>query len=1201
VYSQDEILYTWHLLENNLNKLLNNQLSTLPIWAKRRGYQQLDKLHEVYHSRLVYEFGVIKQMGFLGYFLIVADMIEFCRNSSIPTGPGRGSAAGALIAYLLKITEVDPIQYDLLFERFINPDRVSMPDADIDISQAARDLVRKYLVKKYGEDRVAAIATFNRMKVRAAIKDVVRSLNPCNDTGESFKLADKISKTLEEEEENITLSDAVSKNEEFKNYMERYSDIYRHTRKLEMLLRQTSTHAAGVLISANTLTSEIPLFVDKNESTVVAYDGKTCEALGYLKLDTLGLKNLDTIADCRKNIERTEGFVPEMTMIGIDIEPLEDPKQVEKRINQTDDLPTKLASRAYKYLREQSTLGIFQCEQNVTQSLLSRGEVNSIEEIADILALIRPGPRKAGSTEVYISRKRKEQEISYIYDLDPLADYLIKELDKYQGEQRIEVAKSLKEDVRKFLDAQTLNIQPVNNKIRWGDDINNKDDFLSYASIFCSYLVHLDSIINDADPKPFDVSTIKDVCHHTQGLPLFQEQLMQISVRCAGFTKGYSDVLRKAVGKKNAKLIKEVGEKFVAGLMSGNAELNKDGIDETTALFIWYKFVLPYGSYGFNCIDGDQLIQTTVGLVKMSEVANNFHNYKVLSYNLVHNRAFWTPISYGKCMGEKEVLSAKLANGTYIRATADHKFLTTHGEWLSLQQIVDNSRELIIPEGCDRIDQIRNILDDLYRQRIKYTDSPIIYFSMRWNRKLKQQFLLIEKQIDDLLEEEKHLLNGKIVEFQSLGVKKVYDIEVPKYHNFILENGTIAHNCSHSISYGKISFETAWLKANFPGAFYASLLSHEEDQNKINIIIKEAKRAGIKFALPSINHSTTNFHLIDPTTIMYSLTCMKGIGDSATNKIMAGRPYVSMIDFLGRSEANSKVVSTLIKAGAFNNAFKNDNVTNKNYFDFFEDAREKLNRQIDRLLREALRREYQPEQSEESDATYHKRMMAENQQYAQQYQQKSLEEIKNFTYNWEGPISVKRGSAQAVPRASGDERTEWTQVEQLEFEEQIFGTTLTGHWLDCYSDDEKRILYNLKVNNQTVIQFGTDLNRFSKNQEVYVFCRGTKFIIKRPYAKDPSSYTRFFEFEDRDDIMRLTIFQGDYDRICRVQFNPLKYLENMEKKKYVIKPVILLKCKINEYQGKKGLLISDVIKWVNRDQIKEAILAVKQKEFEDKK
>lgn len=998
---EDIALYTWFKLETGLKSYLRQKMSSIPSWAISRGVQTTEQLHRAYQERLAYEFSIVKKMGFLGYFLIVADMIAFCRKQGIPTGPGRGSGAGSLIGFLLRITTIDPIRYNLLFERFLNPDRYSMPDYDCDISQEKRHLVKEHFVNKYGSDRVASIGTFSRMKVRAAIKDIVRSLDISGDSRNSFEFADKISKTLDEVDPDISYKEALEASAEFAKYMEKYPEVARHVQQCENILRQMSMHAAGVLISANPLDEELPLMVDKKGLVVTAYDGKTIESLGYLKLDTLGLKNLDIIADCKKHILRLRGSIPRKETDPLPTKEHESITDYNRRIVQDDNIERKLASLAFKYLREKSTLGIFQCEQAVTQDLLRRGEANSIENIADILALIRPGPRKAGSTEVYIERKKgdKPYETWYLYSQEPLPSQIVDDIIEWGPS----VAKIYFDKFNNLLESNYLELDKTPDiKLSYTFPKQSEYDELTEAPKICCFLHQLNMLINNkidianiSDIKPFNLQYLGPICDSTQGLPLFQEQLMQIAVRCAGFSKGESDMLRKAVGKKDQKLIRAMGEKFINGMQTGG-ELNP-GASEFESKYVWYKFILPYGSYGFNL--------------------------------------------------------------------------------------------------------------------------------------------------------------------------------------------------SHSISYAAISYETVWLKANFPGEFYTSLLSHEADQDKINTIISEAKAAGIKFLPPNINKSTTTFTLVDTQTIIYSLTCLKGVGEKAVDKIVNNRPYKNMVDFIGRAGVNSNVTTSLIKGGAFEGAFEEEKVTRKNYFDFFEDCRTKLKRQTERLLKDSLARKFdfksKTQGGSETVTGFHERMMESNSEYRQIYNFEVQKEINNFQYDWTAPLTVtSKGVVSAVSRESNDTRQQWTLEEHLDFEEEIYGTSISGHRLDPFSFSEKNFISNATSSGLSILDLSQDISIYPKNQDIYIFCLGLRLVKESPYKKDPKQFVRIFEIEDRFAKGKVTVFDKTYtSTVKKDSINPLSIM----KKKLPYRPAMIIKCKINEFNGMKNILLDSIVEWVNESDIKQKI------------
>lgn len=396
-------------------------------WGQKlRQTKQDADLEEKYRARLNTELATIKEMGFIDYFLIVWDFVNWCKGQGIMTGDGRGSAGGCLLSYLLGITKLDPLTYDLLFSRFLNRDRISLPDIDMDIDKSRRDEVKEYLAEKYGRDHVASIATFSRMKVRACIKDIVRSLRLGGDKKTSFEIADRINKTLEGESDDISYEYAIEHVPEFAKYMEEYPDVAHYAQEFEGLIRQTGIHAAGVIIGAEPLTDTIPLMVDKNGVVATAYDGVTLEKDGFLKMDLLGLKNLTIITETCSNIEKIRGKkLPGFFTKGIDVHFDEPETSFLHRLDQAS--PGKQgASKAYKLLRDGKTNGVFQVEGQTMRDLLKGVYVNSIEDVAAVLALCRPGPLKAGMTTEFGNRKRLGEDQSDWYAHESLKPILRK-------------------------------------------------------------------------------------------------------------------------------------------------------------------------------------------------------------------------------------------------------------------------------------------------------------------------------------------------------------------------------------------------------------------------------------------------------------------------------------------------------------------------------------------------------------------------------------------------------------------------------------------------------------------------------------------------------------------------------------------------------------------------------------------------------
>jgi DNA polymerase-3 subunit alpha len=339
-----------------------------------------------YEQRLARELGIIQQMKFSGYFLIVWDFIRYAKEHDIPVGPGRGSAAGALVAYSLGITDIDPLQHELLFERFLNPERISMPDIDIDFCMNRRGEVIDYVTRKYGRDNVAQIITFGTMAAKAAIKDVGRAMDvPYSDVDRIAKMVpNQLSITLEEAiQESPQLKDAYEKDSQIRELLET-------AKKLEGLVRNSGVHAAGVVIAPRPLTDLVPLHKTKNDEIVTAFDMVAIEKLGLLKMDFLGLTTLTILDDTVKLIAQTRNEKLDLATL-----PLED-----------EETYRKVFHRGL-------TSGVFQFESQGMRDVLRRYQPNSIEDLTALNALYRPGPIQGGMIDDFIDRKHGRKKIEY--------------------------------------------------------------------------------------------------------------------------------------------------------------------------------------------------------------------------------------------------------------------------------------------------------------------------------------------------------------------------------------------------------------------------------------------------------------------------------------------------------------------------------------------------------------------------------------------------------------------------------------------------------------------------------------------------------------------------------------------------------------------------------------------------------------------
>ena len=428
----------------------------------------------VYEQRLREELIVICSMGFAGYFLIVWDIIRFARSRGIPVGPGRGSAAGSLVAYCLRITDLDPLVYTLLFERFLNPERVSLPDIDMDFCMDRRGEVINYVVDKYGTDHVAQIITFGTLGAKAAIRDVGRVLEL------SYADADKVAK-LVPNQLNITLQQALETEPRLRELVEadpKIKELMANAQSLEGLARHASTHAAGVVISEGPLTDHVPLYKGANDEIVTQYSMGDVEKIGLVKFDFLGLKTLTMIRRAETLINETH---PNAPPLAIDHVPFDDPA-------------------TFALLSSGKTMGLFQLESSGMRDLLTGLKPDRFEDIIAIIALYRPGPMDLIPDFI----KRKQGKVPITYELPEL--------------------------------------EPI----------------------------------------------LKD----TYGVIVYQEQVMAIANKMAGFSLGQADILRRAMGKKKPEEMEKLRVKFLEG-----AAIKK--IPEKKAEKL-YELIQKFAGYGFN-------------------------------------------------------------------------------------------------------------------------------------------------------------------------------------------------------------------------------------------------------------------------------------------------------------------------------------------------------------------------------------------------------------------------------------------------------------------------------------------------------------------------------------------------------------------------------------------------------------------------
>ena len=460
---------------------LDRRLDRLfPVAERSDNWQEF---RQKYDERLEYELEVILSMGFPGYFLIVMDFIRWAKANGVPVGPGRGSGAGSLVAYALNITDLDPIHYDLLFERFLNPERVSMPDFDIDFCIEGRDRVIDYVAQTYGREAVSQIITFGTMAAKAVVRDVARVQS------KSYFLANKISKLIPKTP-GITLSQALEQEPQLKDLISNpdnmdYEDaieIWEMAIKLEGVCRNVGKHAGGVLIAPHKITDFSAIYCDDEGHRVSQFDKDDVEAVGLVKFDFLGLRNLTVINAAVENINLRRAREGKEALVLEDL-PLDDKK-------------------AYKLLQEAKTTAVFQLESMGMKKYLSKLQPTNIEDVIAMCALYRPGPLDAGMVEMYIDRKHGREEVIYDHP----------------------------------------NLEPI--------------------------------------------------LENTNGVIVYQEQVMQISQVMAGYSLGGADMLRRAMGKKKPEEMAKQRDIFVTGATA-------QGIDEATSGGV-FDLMEKFAGYGFN-------------------------------------------------------------------------------------------------------------------------------------------------------------------------------------------------------------------------------------------------------------------------------------------------------------------------------------------------------------------------------------------------------------------------------------------------------------------------------------------------------------------------------------------------------------------------------------------------------------------------
>ncbi len=725
-----------------------------------RGKKRYPDFSQSVQDRLNYELGIIREMKYAGYFLIVQDFTTAAREMGVSVGPGRGSAAGSAVAYCLGITNVDPLKYDLLFERFLNPERLSMPDIDIDFDDHGRSKVIDYVVQKYGRLNVSQIVTFGTMGARTVIRDVARVLRI------PLKQADEIAKSIPDGK--ISLDTALESVDELKDLVKSGPDeiktLFKASRVLEGCARHTGVHAAGVIIAPGIVSDYVPVATTKNKDEQVLttqYAGEWVEDFGLLKMDFLGLSTLTIINDTCAIIKDRTGHCLDMDEIPL------------------DDGPT------FELFQRGDTNAIFQFESDGMRKWLVQLKPTSLDDLIAMNALYRPGPMDLIPN--YIRRKHGQEPVEYPHE------------------------------------------------------------------------------------------SLEPVLRSTYGIPVFQEQVMQMAQVMAGYSLGAADILRRAMGKKKASEMKAQRSQFVEG--ASHLAIPTRIADQV------FDMMDKFAGYGFNkCIEESTLITNAdtgdqVPIRRLHEDGwESFRVYALTEEGVLAPRSVES-VHYN---GFKEVFELVTQKGERILATATHRFRVQQG-WQRLKNLQVGD-EVAITASPDMVDQLHEVTC------IAGTEVKMI-----WDR---------------------------VVHIISKGHAHTYDLTVAENHNY-LANGFIVHN-SHSVAYSLVAYQTAYLKANHTPEFMAAVLSNVSgDSKKFISILDETQRLGYKPMPPSVKFSKQNFTVDKEGTIHFGLSSIKGVAKNAVDHIVTVReekgPAKTLFEFVKRLDLkilNKKSLESLASVGA---------------------------------------------------------------------------------------------------------------------------------------------------------------------------------------------------------------------------------------------------------------------------------------------
>jgi DNA-directed DNA polymerase III PolC len=898
-------------------------------------------------ERARFELSVIERMGFSGYFLIVWDFVKYAKDSGIAVGPGRGSAAGSIVAYCLQITDLDPLRYDLLFERFLNPERVSMPDIDIDFSVRGRERVIRYVTDKYGKESVAQIVTFGKMFPRAATRDAARVL------GHDYGAGDRLAKLIPDPimGRPPSFEDCLKPGQPLRAEVDRdgtAKQIVDVAQGLEGIVRNSSIHAAAVVIADRPLTEIVPLQIadagtDENGErvfrTVTQFTMKPIEQIGLLKMDFLGLRNLDVIEDALDIIERSTGERPNMTTL-----PLDDAK-------------------TYAMMASGDSVGVFQFESEGMRETLKKVRPTELEHLIALNALYRPGPMEQIPT--YTRGKHHPETVSYADErLRPILEsthgvvvyqeqamQIAKEIAGFSGAKADDLRKAIGKKNREamaklkpefFAGCRASGTSEQVIEQLWTTNERSADySFNKCASgqtriilpdgtrmrlseAYRKQPAEIMSMWADGTVRPHRVARIART-GRKQVYRVRCESGRQIRVTSEHrllTTAGYLAVGDMEVGSTELITTPVISEKQRQARRQTMKRLahsaERAEWDRAAAIRMnAYQASRPQAEKAAHMRHMHEVYPelTRNGVAAMHEPirwlwANDpAWRQKQMDNSLRQTRAAYdTGPGYGHC--------SIASNGMWCASWPEREmceWLIDHGVEFEIYKALANGRMCDFyfagiyweMDGMDRVPEFF---------AAKYGDLPYVVvtpedFKFRVARHLATA----------------HAENGDpVLSIEPLGVEMTYDVEMAADGplNFIA-NGIVSHN-SHSACYALIAYRTAWLKANYPAEYMAALISSVMDtKDKVPFFVAQAEQMRISILPPDVNLSDHKFVVVEGN-IRFGLDAVKGVGYAAVEAIKHARenggPFQSLYDFCARVDGravNKKAIEALIKCGAF--------------------------------------------------------------------------------------------------------------------------------------------------------------------------------------------------------------------------------------------------------------------------------------------